>query len=209
MARRFFDPEGFIWKPLGVLGELITLSLLWAVCCIPLVTIGSATAALYDSAVHVLRRQDDTLFSRFFGTLRRELKSGILSTLLWAALAALAVLLYAGLRSAVPEGSARPVILIFYLVLVPFLLLCVFCWVFPTLSRFTFGTLALHATSLRLALGHILRSAAMALVTALGAALCWVLVLPIMLVPALTALFWSVLIEPVFRPYEETAGAAE
>ena len=115
MARRFFDPESFVWKPLGVLGELVTLSLLWGVCCIPLVTFGSATAALYDSAVHVLRRKDDTLFSRFFGTFRRELKSGILSTLLWAAVIGLFCLLYIGLRSALPENSARPVVLIFYL----------------------------------------------------------------------------------------------
>ena len=94
-------------------------------------------------------------------------------------------------------------VLIFYLVLVPFFLLCVFCWVFPTLSRFTLGTAALNGTAVRLAFGHILRSATMALVTAAGAAACWFLVMPVMVVPALAALFWTLLMEPVFLRYEE------
>ena len=64
--KRFFDPEGLLWKPLGFIGELVMLSLLWGVCSIALVTVGPATAALYDSVVHALRRRDDNLFSRFF-----------------------------------------------------------------------------------------------------------------------------------------------
>ena len=48
MASRLFDPEGTIWKPLGYLGDFVMLSLMWAVCCIPVVTVGPATTALYD-----------------------------------------------------------------------------------------------------------------------------------------------------------------
>ena len=47
--RRFFDPESLLWKPLGFLGEIVTLSLLWTLCSIPLVTIGTASAALSAS----------------------------------------------------------------------------------------------------------------------------------------------------------------
>ena len=87
--KRFFDPEGLLWKPLGFIGELVMLSLLWGVCSIALVTVGPATAALYDSVVHALRRRDDNLFSRFFRTFRAELKTGCLSALLWLGLLAL------------------------------------------------------------------------------------------------------------------------
>ena len=202
MGRRLFNPDGMLWRPLGYLGELVMMSLLWAVCCIPLVTIGSSTAALYDAAVHVVVRKDDTLFRRFFGTFRRELGSGIRSTLVWATAAVAVWGLYRGLAAFLPEGGARGVVLIFYLVLVPFFLLCVFCWVFPILSRFTMGTAALNVTAVRLAFGHILRSAAMALVTAVGAAACWFFVVPMMVVPALVALFGTLLMEPVFLKYE-------
>ena len=94
MAKRFFDPEGLLWKPLGFVGELVTTSLLWGLCSIPLVTIGPATTALYDTVVHAILRKDDGLFSRFFATFRRELKTGVITTLLWVVIAALLYGLY-------------------------------------------------------------------------------------------------------------------
>ena len=83
MGRRVFDPEGLVWKPLGYLGDLVVLSLLWALCSIGVVTAGAAGAALYDAAVHALRRKDSQLIGRFFDTFKRELKSGVLATLFW------------------------------------------------------------------------------------------------------------------------------
>lgn len=197
MARRFFDPESWLWKPLGVLGDLVMLSLLWAVCSIPVLTLGASTAALYDTAVHLLRRRDDRLFTRFFGTFRRELLSGALSTLLWAAVLLAEVLLARGLAAVLPPDA----VLTGFVTLL-FLTLCVLGWVFPTLSRFTFRTLALNGAALRLAFGHILRSAGLALLIA-GTALASIyLGFPLMVLPGLSALLASYLIEPVFLPYE-------
>ncbi len=202
MARRFFDPEKGIWKPLGALGDLVMLSLLWGACCIPVLTLGSATAAAYDTAVHALHRKDDALLSRFFATFKRELKSGILSTLLWLGVLAAEYLGYRALAAAIPEGEGRAAALIFYLVLVGFFTLCVFAWVFPTLSRFTFHTLGLNATALRLAFGHILRSAGLAVMIGGFAWLSLRFGLPIMVLPGLAAYLAGFLIEPVFAKYE-------
>lgn len=202
MARRIFDPERGIWKPLGVLGDFVMLSLLWGACCIPVLTLGSATAAAYDTAVHALRRKDDALLSRFFSTFKRELKSGVLSTLLWLGVLAAEYLLYRALGAALPEGERRNTVLIFYLVLAGFFTLCVFAWVFPTLSRFTFGVGGLNATALRLAFGHILRSAGLAVMIGGFAWLSLRFGLPIMVLPGLAAYLATFLIEPVFAKYE-------
>ena len=78
MARRFFNPESGVWKPLGFFGDLVILSLLWCLCSVPLVTLGPATAALYDTVVHSMRRKEAPPFYRFFDTFRRELKEGVL-----------------------------------------------------------------------------------------------------------------------------------
>lgn len=201
MRRRLFDPDGWLWKPLGHLGDLVILSLLWGVCCIPLVTIGASTTALYDTAVHVLRRKDDSLFSRFFHTFRRELLSGALSTLLWAAILFAGYFLWSRLSPAVPEGAGRLAVTIGML-LVFFFALCVLAWVFPLLSRFTFRTGALNATAVRVAFGHILRSAALALLMAAVVFLCIVFVFPVMVLPGAAALLSTFLIEPVFLSYE-------
>ena len=202
MARNFFNPEGLVWKPLGQLGELVLLSLLWGICSILLVTLGPATAALYDCVVHSVRRGEGEPFSRFWRTFRAELKTGIPATLLWAAvLGALfflrALLMrrlgYAGAGGAV--GMATLVLL-----LVP---TGMACWVFPLLSRFTFTFAALNAAAVRLALGHILRTLALALLTLLGAELCLRYTSPLIFTPGLIALLWSFLLEPVFAQYTD------
>lgn len=202
MARRFFDPEGLVWRPLGFVGDLVVLSLLWGVCSIPLVTIGPATAALYDCAVRCVRQRGDGLFTRFFRTFRAELRTGIFSTLLWAALLGLPLGLVPRALDALPRSPLYAALAIGFVLLL-FFLLAVFVWVFPTLSRFTFGFADLNRTALQLALGNILRSAAMALLTALGIAACWLFTSPLIFVPGLLALLWSYLIEPVFSRYAE------
>ncbi len=202
MARHFFNPEGLVWKPLGQLGDLVMLSLLWGICSVPLVTIGPATAALYDCTVHGVRRGEDGLFSRFWRTFRAELRTGLLTTLLWAALLGglffLRALLmrrlgYAGAGGAV--GMATLVVL-----LIP---TGMACWLFPLLSRFTFSVAALSGTAVRLALGHILRTLALALLTLVAVELCLRFTSPLIVLPGLTALLWSFLIEPVFRRYTD------
>ena len=196
--RNLFNPESLVWKPLGILGELVTLSLLWALCSIPLVTVGPASAALYDAAVHAMRRKEDTVPERFFYTFRRELKEGVLATLVWAGVwLALALGLYALLRVA-----ARWPLVLAGALLLGFFLLGIQCWVWPTLSRFTIPLGALLSVSLRLALGHSLRSAAMALLWggALYAGLRYVA--PLFVLPGLAAWLCSYLIEPVFRQYD-------
>ena len=202
MARNYFNPEGLVWKPLGKLGDLVMLSLLWGICSIPLVTVGPATAALYDCTAHCVRRGEDGLFARFRQTFRAEFRTGLCSTLLWAAILGALFLLrallmrrlgYAGAGGAV--GMATLVVL-----LIP---TGMACWLFPLLSRFTFSVAALNAAALRLALGKILRSLLLALITAAGILACALFTSPLIFVPGLTALLWSYLIEPVFLPFEK------
>ena len=202
MFRRFFNPEGLLWKPLGYLGELVILSLLWVVCSILLVTIGPATAALYDCTVHCVRRKETDLFYRFFHTFRAELKTGILSTLLWAALFAFPILLYRGLTAGL-DGAALSPALPAALIVCLFFLLAVAVWVIPTLSRFTFDFAGLNRTALRLAFGNILRSVAMVPLVILGFAVSYLLVAPAFVAPGVVALLCSYLIEPVFRRYTD------
>ena len=197
MSGRFFDPERGGWRLLGVLGDLLLLSMLWVLCAAPLVTAGAATAALYDAAVRRFHRREQDELPRFFAVLRRELKASLLPTLLCGSI--LAGLLALLRRLAAPAGpvagSAAAVLLLFSLGL------CAL--VFPLLSRFSASPGKLMVNALRLALGHLPRTAALAAGSAAGL---WLTLrfalLPLFLLPALWALYASVLLEPVFRTYE-------
>lgn len=200
--RNIFNADNWLWRQLGRLGDLVTLSLLWTVFSLPVLTLGPASAALYDAAVHAMRRNEETVIARFFSTFRRELKEGVVLTLLYAAVVLAAGALFYLVVSRLPAHTSRWPIYTIALYLLGFFLLCVLCWVWPTLSRFTLGVMALHGTALRLAFGHILRSAAMALLwgATLYAGLRYVA--PFFVCPALAALLSTFLIEPVFRRYE-------
>lgn len=207
--QKFFDPESLLWKPLGFLGELVTLSLLWALCSIPLVTLGPAAAALYDTTVRVLRRREDLLFARFFSTFRRELKQGILTTLLWAGVLGAAALAFLAALRLFPGLAEHGALVLLPGALLAFFALGALGWVFPTLSRFTLSLGALQNVSLRLALGHSPRSAAMALILALSLYGCLRNVFLLFVLPAAAALLCSYLIEPVFLRYEEAQSQSE
>lgn len=202
MGRRFFNSEVGIWRFFGWVGEIVMLSLLWTVCSIPLITAGASSTALYDSIVHVTRRREGDLFSRFFGTFRRELKTACLVTLFWAAVAAVILFLYRTLAGARPDGQVVTAWSMVFLLLLYFLL-CILSWVFPLLSRFTFGFITLNRTGFRIALGNILRSASMALLLGGGIALVLRNYFSVFFVPALIAWLSSYLIEPVFEKYIE------
>ena len=200
MGRRFFNPETGIWKFFSWLGEIVSLSLLWTLCSIPVITLGAASTALYDAVAHNMRRKESDMFQRFFGTFRRELKPGCLTTLLWGAVAGLLFFLYRSLAGSAPDGQVVTAWSAVFLLLL-YLLLCVLSWVFPILSRFTFGFAALNRTALRIALGNILRSAAMALLIAAGIAIFTRNYYAVSFLPGVFAWLSTFLIEPVFERY--------
>ena len=197
--RSLFNPESWLWKPLGVLGDLVMLSLLWTVFSVPILTFGSASAALYDTAVHSIRRREDTVVARFLSTFKRELKQGIFSTVIVLGVSVL--LFFAPLL--VFTGQTDWPYLIALWVLLAFFLLCFLCWLWPVLSRFSMGFRALHVNALRLSFGYILRSAAMAVVWGLTLYAGLRFIAPLFVCPALASLLSSTLIEPVFGRYEE------
>lgn len=199
--RNFFNAESGFWQIFGLIGDFIVLSLLWTVCSAPLLTVGAASAALYDAAVACFRRRESDYLRRFFLTLKRELKSSLLPALLWAAILLGAWWLAHALTGSL-TGMAGIMVTAALLALLMIPLGCA-CWVFPLLSRFTLDFKTLNGNAVRLALGHIPATYALALGLAATVYLTIRLAfLPLFILPALLALYFSLFIEPVFRKYE-------
>ena len=76
----FFNSENWFWKGFGRLADYFILSFCWLLCSIPVVTIGTATIALYDAVAHCVRGREPDLAKRFFTTFKKELLRGILLT---------------------------------------------------------------------------------------------------------------------------------
>lgn len=202
MLKKIFSQEGFLWKGLNVLTDIVFLSTIWFLLCLLIIPIGPATTALYDAVIHGIRRKEPVVYPRFLETFKREFKTAFLSSLLWGALILVCVLTVRYLlalgetsRGAFAAGIAYYIVLI-----VP---LGSACWVFPILSRFTFDFGPLNKTAFRFCFAYLPRTLILVLMTV--EVLQWSLnaIYPFFFMPAVTMLLWSLFIEPVFKKYEE------
>lgn len=207
MKNSLFNSENWIWQPFGLVADFLILSCLWLIFSIPMVTVGAASAAMYDCCARCIKDGDRALFSRFFRTFRRELLKSIPSTLLWAAILGLLFFL---IRSFTGSAAGTDINLVLTYAMVVFLAVAVgiASWVFPLLSRFTFDFASLNMTAIRLALAHLPRTMALGAVNIAAGWLCLRLLMPVMVVPGIAALLSAYLLEPVFKPYE-TGDAGE
>ena len=198
----FFNRENWIWKPFSWVADLLILSCLWFLCSVPLVTLGAATAALYDCAARCLRGGDEKMFTRFFKTFRRELVQSIPSLLLWCSIIGggyFAVRAYGNFVAVTDASVALTVAMLLILTV----LVGVSAWVFPLQSRFTFPVTQLNITAVKLALVHMPSTMLLGILTVLAGFLCAQFLLPVIILPGLLALVWTLPIECVFARYEE------
>lgn len=77
-----FFSDSTILKGITRLGELVLLNLCYLLCCLPVVTIGAATAALYAVCFRFGTPREARVVTCFFRAFRQTLKKGIL---LWLA----------------------------------------------------------------------------------------------------------------------------
>lgn len=201
MFASLFDPEKGLWRLMSHLVDVLSLSLLWTFCSLPVITLGAATAALYDAAARGMRGRERSPWKRFLRTFRQELGVSTVVTVVWGALLfALSAILRLLWQAQVNDITGAPVMLAAFLVL---LLIPVgaACWMFPLLSRFTFRPLGLMAASLRFAVGYLPCTLVLIVTAALAALAVWMLWVPVFVLPCITALVWSLPVERAFRKY--------
>lgn len=183
---------------LNLLGQLILLSILWTVCCLPIITVGASTVALYYTVVKVLRRNQDSLFAAFF----REFRNNFLQSLNIN----MVFLCYFGILAyfAIPRlSAARSGADIGFYALVGLAILGALplSLVYPTISRFYHKGGSLVRFLLMVIGKHphivlgctLLLAAGILLVLSNPAAL--------LFVPGVVCYVQSLLLEPVFRKY--------
>lgn len=203
MFSSLFHPENSFFRFTGRVLDVVILSALWLVCSLPVVTLGSASAALYYSCVKCLRFREPHPYRNFWDAFRINLRTGIPATLVFLALGLLLDAGYLFLLMAAQSGEpVWNLLRIVYCVLLLLPIAVVSC-AFPLLSRFTFTAGSLLSAALRLTLRHLpvllgaaVINAALVFVTLKG----WYFGV-MLLTPALGALLDSLLLEPVLRRY--------
>lgn len=130
MIKDAFNSEGPVIGFLDNTGQLIALSVLWLLGCIPVITIASSTAALYYAVVKSVRRGQGSAVKEFWRSFRFNLSRGIpISATIWI----IGFLLVMNFR--IPDAGSQSPIAGGSLILAA-LLLSACVYIGPILSRF-------------------------------------------------------------------------
>ena len=88
--KKFFDQDNPFNVILTGIFDLAILNILWFICCIPIITIGASTSALYSVTLKMVRNEEGEIAKSFFAAFKSNFKESIPET---AVLLAVAVLL--------------------------------------------------------------------------------------------------------------------
>lgn len=149
---KFFNLDAPIIRAIGKVWDMILFSSLWLVCCIPIVTIGAANAALYKMMIH-LRQDRTTKVSDFFRAFAGNFKK---ATALWLLLlAAVAVLLCVYYLVLLVENELLRLGLLAAFCLLLFLALAVSIYAFPLTAYFENTVLGTLRNAIGMGLGYL------------------------------------------------------
>lgn len=202
----FFSPDSKFMQAMARVYDLVILNLLFLLSCVPLITIGAASAALYTVCFRIGTDREQGIFRSYFQAFRENFRQG---TMLWLIAV---VFLGAGIVNVLlfyaMEGPLHSLFLLMTAMVV--LELMIYSYAFPLISQFHNKNLPTLKNALFLSLGYLPRSLVIAVVNVFPLALA--LVDPYLFLQ--TGFLWAflyfsaaayinaLLLKKVFAPYQ-------
>lgn len=197
---KFFNSENWLWRGFGRVADFFLLSCCWFLCSLPLVTVSSASIALYDAIARCVYGSEEKPYRRFFRTFKRELKQGIGITVLWVILAAVLGAGYQILyQQAQADANVSMLTIVYYFSL--FIPVAIFCWLLAVESRFVYGFGQLHKMAAYFTFAHLPTTVAIVIPALITFELCVNLPFLMMVLPGICAYIQAIFIERVFQKY--------
>lgn len=200
-----FNIDSPLMQALGKAADLLILSLLWLVGCLPVVTIGASTTALYYASIKAIRGEG-SVTKNFFKSYRENIKQAVIAEFI---LLAMAYVFYLDIQIVfAQQGMLFEVMRILFLAFL-FIYFALISYLFPLLARFVYTLPVLFKNALLISLLNlpvtflvVLLDLAPFLLLFLRPDWCFRL-LPLLLFmgPGLIAYLNSLLLLRVFRKY--------
>lgn len=201
---RLFNADNPIMKALSKLFDIGWLSILYLVFCVPIVTIGPATTALYYTAIKVLRRERGYVWAEFWGCFKREFKYGAILGIGFTLAYVLLIfnMRYVGSGDTSYGGYLYGIYLAMLIVIT-----CVLCYVFPILSRLALKPGKILRLALYVAVRHFPFTLIHLVILAVAAIISWyavILGVPILLlvVPGGCSMLYTLSMEYILKKYQ-------
>ena len=149
---RFNWTDNVVMRALGKIGDMICLNVMWLICCIPIITIGASTTALYTVMLRMVKNEEGYIFRGFLKAFKSNFKQ---STLIWLILLLLGVVWTVDFRVAGFMPGMAGIILSAIFLALGFILLSVMIYIFPLTARYENGIKATFKNALILTVAKL------------------------------------------------------
>lgn len=192
----------------GRIASVVVTNLLWVLCCLPMITAGAATKAMYHN-IYCLLQDEECSARSFFGAFRADCGR---TTVLWSVILVAGVALSADYYLVAYMNFPGRMLVIGLIFFVGALLVFVSGLIFPMLSQFPMSVKDVAINGVLLSIAHLPKVFLISAMNLLPWALLlvstkWFLMFGVFWLLggfALIGLYNAKLLEPVFSPYRQT-----
>ena len=147
------NPDSRIMSFLAKLGDMFILNVLYLVCCIPVITIGAATTALYYNTLKMAENRESYVWREFLRTFKENFKQ---ATIIWMIILVIGAVLVGDFLVMGGIGSQALVsVTAIVVIVVGVFLILTAVYVFPVLARFDNSVLNIMKYALLMAIRHL------------------------------------------------------
>ena len=195
-----FSFDNKLFGALGKVVDCVILSVLWLVCCLPVITIGASSTALYYTVHKSIRGNRGYTTKNFFSAFKDNFKPATLS---W--LVALAVQIVLSLDAYITwqvlqTGNNMGAFFYFFLILIAFSIGWV-VYTFAYIARFENTVKITLKNAVLMELRHLPWSLLIIILFLLAIFLTWLIPILVFLMPACIVLMFDLILERIFRMY--------
>lgn len=205
---RAFNFEGPVFTFLSRLADLFWLNLLFIVCCMPVITIGAATTALYYVTLKMAKDEEGYITRSYFKSFKENFKQ---ATVIWIGFLVVGMIMITDLRivnggntAEILSGPALGNVIMVAVFLMGIVILMVGTYIFPILAQFDNTIKNTAKNAFLISIRHLPYTIAMLVITAIPVVLIWffpALFILVLIMFSATAYFNSKLFNKIFVLY--------
>ena len=211
---KFNLADNAVTRALSKICDMMCLNVVWIVCCLPIVTIGASTTALYSVMLKMVKNEEGYIFRGFFKAFKLNFKQ---STIIWIILLLLGIVWTVDFRVAGMIPGTAGIVLSAIFMALGFMLLAVTVYIFPLTARYENGIKDTFKNALILAVAKLPYTFVMAavivvaVIASLWSTVTLMFALPLWLLIGGALIAWinSYLLRRVFVIFEGSESAAE
>lgn len=160
---KILSPDGPLMSLMTKVAYSAYLNILWFLCCLPVVTVGASTTALFYVSLKIVKNEEGNITKAFFRSFRENFKQG---TIIWLILLVAGIMLgvdgYVLYHMRFSNAFWTVITAVFIVAVVAYVIIVMY--IFPLLARFQNTTIAMFKNSIMIGMRFLLCTALMAVI---------------------------------------------